>query len=360
MGMKEMLSLVFKIVLLILAALSIIFGFFADTVNPQSQEMQFKSAQGKTEPETGYVTPAYDPWTSVKVTVTSSAEVEIQLYASHYRGGTLSKDASNNTILRDEWLAAGKESERTGTNVVLKDFSRTSANYWVKVVEPGTSIPSDVEYTVHFKAKTIDLGLIGIGLILYAVFVMMGVLENLQGITAMLKSGVPMKGEEAGREGLEALLEPTGQAPGAAAPAAPTSYEALYGAPPPRPAAPARAPEPPAYAAPPPPPPSVYQPAPPQYQAPPPPPAQMYQQAAPQYQAPPPAPFYQPPPAPPAYAAPPPPQYAAYMAPAPAPPAREPVSKVRCPACKSIVPIFTTERPTPIECPVCGKKGMIR
>jgi len=48
------------------------------------------------------------------------------------------------------------------------------------------------------------------------------------------------------------------------------------------------------------------------------------------------------------------------MAPAPAPPAREPVSKVRCPACKSIVPIFTTERPTPIECPVCGKKGMIR
>jgi len=358
MGMKEMLSLVFKIVLLILAALSIIFGFFADTVNPQSQEMQFKSAQGKTEPEMGYVTPAYDPWTSVKVTVTSSAEVEIQLYASHYRGGTLSKDASNNTILRDEWLAAGKESERTGTNVVLKDFSRTSANYWVKVVEPGTSIPSDVEYTVHFKAKTIDLGLIGIGLILYAVFVMMGVLENLQGITAMLKAGVPMKGEEAGREGLEALLEPTGQAP--AAPAAAASYEALYGAPPPRPAAPARAPEPPAYAAPPPPPPSVYQPQAPQYQAPPPPPAQMYQQPAPQYQAPPPAQYYQPPPAPPAYAAPQPPQYAAQMAPAPAPPAREPVSKVRCPACKSIVPIFTTERPTPIECPVCGKKGMIR
>jgi len=352
-GMKEMLTLVFKIVLLILAALSIIFGFFADTVNPQSQEMQFKSAQGKTEPDAGYVTPVYDPWTSVKVTVTSSAEVEVQLYASHYRGGTLSKDAANNTILRDEWLAAGKESERTGTDVVLKDFSRTSAYYWVKVVEPGTSIPSDVEYSVHFKAKTIDIGLIGIGLILYAVFVMMGVLENLQSITAMLKAGVPMKGEEAGKEGLEALLEPTGQAPAAAAPAAPASYEALYGAPPPKPVAPARAPEPPAYAAPPPP---VYQPAP-QYQAAPPPPAPTYQQ----YQAPPPqAPAYQPPPPPPAYAAPPPPQYAAPMAPAPAPPAREPVSKVRCPACKSIVPIFTTERPTPIECPVCGKKGMIR
>jgi ABC-type cobalt transport system substrate-binding protein len=355
--MKEMLSLVFKIVLLILAALSIIFGFFADTVNPQSQEMQFKSAQGKTEPDVGYVTPVYDPWTSVKVTVTSSAEVEVQLYASHYRGGTLSKDAANSTILRDEWLAAGKESERTGTDVVLKDFSRTAANYWVKVVEPGTSIPSDVEYTVHFKAKTIDLGLIGIGLILYAVFVMMGVLENLQSITAMLKAGVPMKGEEAGKEGLEALLEPTGQAPAGAAPAAPASYEALYGAPPPRTAAPARAPEPPAYAAPPPPP--VYQPAP-QYQVQQP-SQQMYQQPAPQYQAPPPqAPAYQPPPPPPAYAAPPPPQYAQPMAPAPAPQAREPVSKVRCPACKSIVPIFTTERPTPIECPVCGKKGMIR
>jgi len=356
-GMKEMLSLVFKIVLLILAALSIIFGFFADTVNPQSQEMQFTSAQGKTEPDSGYVTPVYDPWTSVKVTVTASSEVEVQLYASHYRGGTLSKDAANNTILRDEYLAAGKESERTGTDVTLKDFSRTSAYYWVKVVEPGTSIPSDVQYKIHVKAKTIDLGLIGIGLILYAVFVMMGVLENLQGITAMLKAGIPMKGEEAGKEGLEALLEPTGQAPAAAAPA-PTSYEALYGAPPPKPMAPARAPEPMAYAAPPPAPPApAYQPAPQQYQAPPPPPPPMYQP----YQAPPPqAPAYQPPPAPPAYAAPPPPQYAAPMAPAPAPPAREPVSKVRCPACKSIVPIFTTERPTPIECPVCGKKGMIR
>jgi ribosomal protein S27E len=40
--------------------------------------------------------------------------------------------------------------------------------------------------------------------------------------------------------------------------------------------------------------------------------------------------------------------------------APEPVSKVRCPACKSIVPVYTNERPTPIECPTCGKKGMIR
>jgi len=356
-GMKEMVSLLVKIVLLILAALAIIFGFFWDSVNSQSQRIEFDSA-GKGMPDDGFYTPMYDPWTTVRVEVSADEEVEVQLYASHYRGGKLSKDAGNNTVYRDEWLAAGEESERTGTSVELKDFSRTSAYYWVKVLQPGTSIPSDSDYTIKIKAKTIDMSLIGVGVLLYALFLMWGVLETSNGIFAMLKTGVPVKGE-AQAAGLEALLEPT--APAAAAPA-PTAYESLYGAPAPRQAPPAapppRAPEPPQYAAPQP----VYQPppappAPPAYQPQPQPaapaypaqayPAQAYQQA----------PAYQAPPAPPAYA---PPAYAAPPPPPAAPPAREPVSKVRCPACKSIVPIYTTERPTPIECPVCGKKGMIR
>jgi hypothetical protein len=339
-GMKEILSLVIKIVLLILAALAIIFGFFWDTVNSQSQVIEFDSV-GKGMPEDGFFTPMYDPWTTVHVTVDADQEVEVQLYASHYRGGKLSKDANNDTVYRDEWLAAGQESERTGRSVALKDFSRTSAYYWVKVLQPGTSIPSETDYTINIKAKTIDMGLIESGLILYALFIMWGVLETVNGIFGMLKSGVPTRGEEAEGAGLEALLEPTAQAP-APAPAA-TSYESLYGAPPPRGApapAPRMAPEPPVYQ-PPPPAAPVYQPQP----APPAPRA---------YQPPPPAaPAYQAPPAPPAYQPPP-------MAAPAAPPAREPVSKVRCPACKSIVPIYTTERPTPIECPVCGKKGMIR
>ncbi len=339
MGMKEILSLVIKIVLLILAALAIIFGFFWDTVNSQSQVIEFDSL-GKGMPEGGFVTPAYDPWTTVRVTVDSDDEVEVQLYASHYWGGKLSKDANNNTVYREDRLAAGEEAERTGRTVELKDFSRTSAYYWVKVLEPGTSIPSDSDYKITIKAKTIDMGLIEAGLILYALFIMWGVLETVNGVFSMLKAGVPMRGEEAEGAGLEALLEPTAPAP-APAPAA-TSYETLYGAPPQKAApamAPRAAPEPPAY-----------QPQPP---------------AAPAYQAPPPQRAYQPPPAAPAYQPPPaPPAPPAYQPPPPAapaaPPAREPVSKVRCPACKSIVPIYTTERPTPIECPVCGKKGMIR
>lgn len=66
----------------------------------------------------------------------------------------------------------------------------------------------------------------------------------------------------------------------------------------------------------------------------------------------------------PVEAAPPPPPARTRAPPAPpAPPAaaggQEPVSKVRCPQCKHIVPVFTAERPTPIRCPNCGKRGML-
>lgn len=70
-----------------------------------------------------------------------------------------------------------------------------------------------------------------------------------------------------------------------------------------------------------------------------------------------------PPPAPPRRAAAPPPP-ARPAAPAPprqaaAPPAAEAVTRVRCPQCKHIVPVYTAQRPTPIKCPNCGKKGML-
>ena len=71
-----------------------------------------------------------------------------------------------------------------------------------------------------------------------------------------------------------------------------------------------------------------------------------------------------PPPPMPSMRAPAPQQRMAPAAPQPpvAPPAQqgpEPVTKVRCPQCKHIVPVFTAERPTPIKCPNCGKRGML-
>ncbi len=356
MGLKEYVILGFKVVLLILALLSIIFGFFADMINPQSQEMKFESIENKTMPEEGYVTPTYDPWTFVKVEVEADESVEVQLYASHYRGGKLTT-VDNSTVLLDEWLAAGEPEERQGTSVVLKDFSKTSANYWVKVVDPGGYVPSETAYTIRIKASTIDIPLIVVGLLLYGIFVLWGVLESNSMILNMLKGGLPAKREEAAGD-LEALLEPTAPAP------APMAAAELYGAPPPAPAPepapyvppPAPAPEPAPYA---PPPAPEAPPAPPTYQPPVAPAAPVYA-PPPAPEAPPAPPTYQPPAAPaaPVYA--PPPAPAPAPAPAAAPPAAEPVSKVRCPACKSIVPIYTTDRPTPIECPVCGKKGMIR
>ncbi len=117
--------------------------------------------------------------------------------------------------------------------------------------------------------------------------------------------------------------------------------------------------------------PSAFGPPPPSYSAPPPayaPPPPAYSPPPPAYTPPPPA--YTPPPQPQAFDMPPPipARQVAQQAPmAPPPPAapvqgpegQEPVSKVRCPQCKHIVPVFTMERPTPIRCPNCGKRGML-
>ena len=140
MQRKEALSFVFKVILLGLAILMIIFGLVTDLLNGENQQLQFTSPDGKTMPEEGYVTPFYDSMTYVSVTVNSrGADVEVHLYSSNYRGGKVVKDANNNSVLRDEWLAAGEKSERIGRNVELSDFSAVGSQYTVRVVEPEGS-----------------------------------------------------------------------------------------------------------------------------------------------------------------------------------------------------------------------------
>ena len=69
MQRKEALSFVFKVILLGLAILMIIFGLFTDLLNGENQQIQFTSPDGKTMPDEGYMTPQYDPMTYVSVTV---------------------------------------------------------------------------------------------------------------------------------------------------------------------------------------------------------------------------------------------------------------------------------------------------
>jgi hypothetical protein len=358
---KDALSFVFKVILLGLAILMIIFGLVTDLLNGENQELAFTSPAGKTMPEEGYVTPVYDGMTYMTVKVESQgANVEVHLYSANYRGGKVINDTDDNIVIRDEFLAAGEKSERIGRNVELSDFTAVNAQYWVRVVEPDGSIPSAEEYKITIRAYSFDMTLIALGLLFYAIFIFLGIFEYVASISRTLKQGVPMSAEVAEGADLEALLEPSAATGIAAAPMAmapeeapppepaPTSYDTLYGAPAPAAApAPAPMPEPMSPYAPPPPPvvPPPAPVAPPAYQAPPPP------IAAPPAAAP--APAVAPPPA----AAPAP---APAAAPAPAPASSEPMSKVRCPSCKSIVPVYTTDRPTPIECPTCGKKGMIR
>lgn len=361
MRRKELISFLFKVILLGLAILLIIFGLYPKLLNGENQEMHFESPVDKSMPDEGYVTHEYGPLTYVSVEVKSRGEdVEVHLYVSTYRGGKVIEDSNGTQLLRDEWLAAGEEDERIGRSIKLNDFTAYSANYVIRVVEPGGSIPSEAEYDITVKAYTVNMAVIIAGLIFYAIFIFLGIFEYLSTINRTLKTGVPMGGEAAAEASdLEALLEPRAAAP-VAAPAmmmaaepgppmapAPTSYEAIPAqqpfetaayAPPAAPLAPPPAMETPTQYAPPPPPPVL--PAPPAVAP-----------AAPAYQVP--APVAAPSPPPPVAVAPAPPPAA--MAPAP-----EPVSKVRCPSCKSIVPVYTNERPTPIECRTCGKKGMIR
>ena len=138
------------------------------------RELRFDSPAGRTEPEEGYVTPGYDPWTTVTVTVRSDEPVQVLVYSSNYRGGRVFANAENKSVIRDEFLVAGLEAERTGTNVVLSDFTTVSNQYMVDVTEPGTSLPSDAEYTILIEAHTTAIAsLFYLSLILMGLFAVM-------------------------------------------------------------------------------------------------------------------------------------------------------------------------------------------
>jgi len=36
------------------------------------------------------------------------------------------------------------------------------------------------------------------------------------------------------------------------------------------------------------------------------------------------------------------------------------VTRIKCPGCGQIIPIYSRERPLRVECPACGKKGMLK
>jgi hypothetical protein len=140
----------------------------------EPRELLFESPEGKTQPEEGYVTPVYDPWTTVTVTVDSDEPVEVFLFSSNYRGGKVFNNAGNESVIRDEFLVDGAQATRIGTNVVLSDFTSVSNQYMVDVVEPGTSIPSDADYTIMIEAHTTAIAsLLYMSLILMGLFAIM-------------------------------------------------------------------------------------------------------------------------------------------------------------------------------------------
>jgi len=166
--------LVLLISVFLLAIMTLGLAFSSGIINDDPRELSFQSPEGRTQPVEGYVTPLYDPWTTVTVTVESDEEVEVHLYSANYRGGRVFNNAGNESEIRDEFLAAGDVTQRTGTNVVLSDFTSVSNQYMVDVMEPGSTIPSAADYTITIEASTAAIAsLLYLGLLLMALFAVM-------------------------------------------------------------------------------------------------------------------------------------------------------------------------------------------
>jgi hypothetical protein len=322
----------------------------------------------------------------IKVHVSSNMEVSVLIVALNSR--TIRVANVSGFAAADDFLAVAKAQ---GTDVTLGGGHGGPVVYRISVhVGPNAkasgATDANVTYTMTWEVQKMDPMVIVGGLVLFSMFFVTEYMLHMRrdiralarkvdkvssegGVRAPLASlgappvvesppEAPAEHERGGFFGRRSRAEagaeraaPESDAAGgrpryaeAAAPAAAPAPE-LYAPPAYNPA--------PAYAT------SSYAPAPPApaYAPPPsysPPPSYT---PPPAYAAPEPAPAYEAPPAPSARAA------AAPLAPPPAPPApaegQEPVSKVRCPQCKHIVPVFTMERPTPIRCPNCGKRGML-
>ena len=165
-GLKAM-TFILMVFFLGLAILMVILGFSTNILGGEPQEMMFESPEGLTQPEEGWLTPVYDPMTRVKVTVEASETVEVLLFSSNYRGGRLYRDETNTTLIRDEWLIAGELSDRTGTDVVLSDYTSVSCQYLIRVMSPQSGQPSDAQYTITIEASTTNLDLITMGVVLF-------------------------------------------------------------------------------------------------------------------------------------------------------------------------------------------------
>jgi hypothetical protein len=174
MGKFSPIFIILLISVLILAILMLLLGLSSGILGGEPQELNFYSPEGTTQPEEGYVTPVYDPWTTVTVTVDADEPVEVFLYSANYRGGKVIRDGDNASVIRDEWLAAGEKSQRIGTNVVLSDFTSVSNQYMVHVVEPDSSTPSDADYRITIEGNTsVNMFLFIMSLLLLALFAIM-------------------------------------------------------------------------------------------------------------------------------------------------------------------------------------------
>ena len=311
----------------------------------------------------------------IKVHVTSNVQVSVLIIALNSRN--IRVQDVDGFASADDFLAVAKG---TGTDVTLQGGHGGPVTYRVSVgvgpeAKAAGMTDANVSYSLTWEIQKMDPMVIVGGLVLFSMFFVTEYMLHMRRDIRSLSRRIEKLLSEGGvRAPIGALGAPVAVAPeepepaaeeparggffgrrGGEAPARATEVEAPEPAPS-RYGPPAAQPE--AFA------PSAFPPSqgfgPPAYQAP----------AAPAYQAPSytPPPSYGPPPAaepapapsfqvsaPPRAAAPP---AAAPMAPE-APPGQEPVSKVRCPQCKHIVPVFTMERPTPIRCPNCGKRGML-
>jgi hypothetical protein len=244
MGKFSPIFIILLISVLVLAILMLVLGMSSGIMGGEPQELWFQSPEGTTQPELGYVTPVYDPWTTVTVTVESDEPVAVHLYSSNYRGGKVILNDENASVIRDEWLAAGQMDERTGTNVVLSDFTSVSGQYMVDVMEPSSSVPSDADYTIRIEASTsINTFLFTMSLLLLGLFVIM-----------MVTGRVSSK-EEA-YKAKEERPQPHGGYPQGQWNSPPPANQPQYYPPPPV------APPPPPQVAPPPPPQAAYPPPP--------------------------------------------------------------------------------------------------
>jgi DNA-directed RNA polymerase subunit RPC12/RpoP len=390
---SETIGDIFRSALLVLAFWGLLSGLWP-AIGGMTGQMAGAAESVTVTKEAGVTTAPWDTseapsqsW--IKVHVTSNLPVNVLVVALNSR--TIRVQNASGFASADDFLAVAKDS---GTDVTVGGGHGGPVVYRISIhITPEAKIANNatdasVSYSLTWEIQKMDPMVIVGGLVLFSMFFVTEYMLHIRrdmralarkveklgadgGVRAPLAAlGAPIvppdegpieedRGGFFGRRGKASAAEdkpaerpsraeapsPTGSARYAQSGPAPEAFDqpSAFGPPP------ASFSPPPAQSFGPPPPAQSYAPPPPSYT---PPPAQAY---APPPPAKAPA-FEMSPPMPPARQAAPPP---APAAPVQGPEGQEPVSKVRCPQCKHIVPVFTMERPTPIRCPNCGKRGML-